>query len=94
MTAPQYTELDVLLCARDLADRAVIADIETEGIATTDEQGTRWYDVRHLLDPREQPSECIDMFSQAVSYALARGLISVSSAAPHLLRINPLVLAS
>lgn len=38
--------------AHKLADRAVVADIEGEGIPQTDEHGRTWYDTRPMLDPR------------------------------------------
>lgn len=71
-----------------LADRACIADIETNCIAQRpDEQGRRWYDTRPMLDPREMPDHLIDMNRQALDYARARGLVSAHPQLPHLVRI-------
>lgn len=74
--------------AHKLADRAVVADIEGEGIPQTDEHGRTWYDTRPMLDPREQPDDNIEMSLQAISYAHERGLISQHPVDTHLVRIT------
>lgn len=80
------TAEDIAQSLRDsvaLADRYVIADIESlarESGRTPN--GRRVYDLRPLLDPREQCCQTLDMMSQAVRYAYARGLIA--PAADHL----------
>lgn len=68
-----------------IADRAVIADIEAEAIRVG-ARGDRTYDVRPMLDEREQPPEHIDMFSEALAYALMRGLVTQGDQ-PWLVRI-------
>lgn len=70
MSPTQCAEL-----AHRLADAAVLCDIETEGVHITDLDGTRWIDVRPMLDPREHAPEVIDMATQALAYAAARGLV-------------------
>lgn len=70
-----------------IANAAVISDIESEGNRITTISG-RWYDVRPMLDPREHSSEVIDMFSEAIAYALAAGLITADPTHAHLVRIN------
>jgi hypothetical protein len=80
--------IQVAELAHQIADRAVICDIESEGIRQTDEQGRRWYDTRPLLDPREQPDDCIEMFRQALAYAHERGLISPHPQHAHLVRFT------
>jgi hypothetical protein len=74
--------------AHQLADRACIADIETEAIAHTDEQGHKWHDTRPMLDPREMPDDFIEMNRQALDYAHERGLISPHPQHAHLVRIT------
>jgi len=67
---------DITTRAFAIADQAVVSDIETNGISLAVKTGhPRRYDVRPMLDPREQPPECIDMAQQAIDYALARGLV-------------------
>ena len=72
--------------AHRIADRAVVSDIETAGVAETDAQGRRWYDTRPMLDPREQPDDFIEMTVQALTYAHERGLVSPHPGHPHLVR--------
>jgi|GEM_PF-3387980 len=84
MTPIQQAEL-----AHEIADRAVVADIETECICVSDEAGRGWWDTRVMLDPREMPDDCIEMSRQALDYATHRGLITRHPDAPHLVRINP-----
>jgi hypothetical protein len=74
--------------AHQLADRACIADIETEAIAQTDAQGRKWHDTRPMLDPREMPDDCVEMNRQALDYARQRGLISPHPQHAHLVRIT------
>lgn len=68
-----------------IADRAVITDIESEGVRVGD-RGERTYDIRPMLDEREQPPENIDMFGEALGYALARGIVTQGEQ-PWLVRI-------
>jgi hypothetical protein len=75
----------VTVSAIRIADRAVISDIESAG-HRVGPLGNRLYDVRPMLDEREQPAESIDMFSQALAYALARGLVEQAHQ-PWLVRI-------
>lgn len=72
--------------AHQIADRAVICDIECEGISTQLD-GQCWYDVRPMLDPREVCDDVAEMNRQALGYAIARGLVGVHRDHPHLLRI-------
>lgn len=60
-----------------IADQAVVADVETNALMVgVLADGRRLYDVRPLLDPREQPPEVLDMARQAVDYGVARGLLT------------------
>lgn len=80
---------DLLLSALAIADRAVIADIETEGLRIGVPHA-RCYDVGFLLDSREQPPEAIDMFKEALGYAVCRRLVEIDIAHPHIVRIKQL----
>jgi hypothetical protein len=68
-----------ILCgeAFAIADAAVVSDVETNAVLVGGlSDGRRLYDVRPMLDPREQPPEVIDMAQQAVNYGLARGILA------------------
>ena len=70
-----------ILCgeAFAIADAAVVSDVETNAIMVGGlSDGRRLYDVRPMLDPREQPPEVIDMAQQAVNYGLARGFLALT----------------
>lgn len=83
MNAIQAAEL-----AHQIADRACIADIESECTAI-DIDGRGWWDSRCMTDPRELPDDFVEMARQALAYAEWRGLFTRHPAHPHLLRINP-----
>ncbi len=71
-----------------IADRAVVADIESAGLVYRPTAGgTRWYDVSVLLNPHEHCPEFIDMASEALAYAHARGLITSHPDYPERVRI-------
>lgn len=72
--------------ATAIADRAVIADIETEGDLVGAPED-RCYDIRPLIDEREHSEATLDMVSQALAYAIARGLIVFDRGQPWLARI-------
>jgi hypothetical protein len=69
-----------------IADRAVLADIESEAVRVGS-PAARCYDVRPMLDPHEHSQECIDMMSEALAYAIARGLVNVTQTTPWLMQI-------
>lgn len=78
--------LHLLREALAIADRAVLADIECEGVAEHME-GHRWYDTRPMLDPRERPDDMIEMAAQAIDYAVQRGLVERHHRCGHLVRV-------
>lgn len=80
-------DTDLIAQAFRIANAAVITDIETTAARVNGGTG-RWYDIRPMLDPREQCSEFIDMNSQAIAYALAVGLVTADPTHAHLVRIN------
>lgn len=60
-----------------IADAAVVSDIETNcPVSGRAADGRAIYDLRPVLDDREQPPEVIDMMQESLSYAFARGLIA------------------
>lgn len=69
-----------------IADRAVLQDIESEAVRVGDRHD-RCYDVRPMLDKHEHGAESIDMFSEALAYAITRGLVVPSEGTPWLVRI-------
>jgi hypothetical protein len=79
------SQLDLL--AYQLADAWVIDDIESNAHGERDADGQRWYDVRPMLDPREQPPQLIDMARLELEYASQRGLTVAHPHRGYLLRI-------
>jgi cytosine/adenosine deaminase-related metal-dependent hydrolase len=72
----QRSTADLHQTAQRLADWAVIADIESNGVAVGWRGPARVYDMRHMLDPDQHTPEVLDMMTQAMAYALHRGLIA------------------
>lgn len=66
-----------------IAREAVIADIETNGVAVRIE-GTTWWDMRHMCDPREVSPECFDMMTAAIHWGVDAGVLRQHPATPHL----------
>lgn len=69
-----------------IADRAVLTDIESEAVRVGAAHD-RCYDVRPMLDKHEHSAESVDMFSEALAYAISRRLVVPSEGAPWLVRI-------
>lgn len=79
--------LDALIVtATAIADRAVLSDIRSEGVPVG-EGHARCYDVRPMLDQRERGPESVDMASEAIAYAISRGLVEATEGTPWLVRI-------
>jgi len=70
--------------ATAIAERAVVADIESEGVRVHLD-GRTWWDTRPMTDPREHAPEVIGMADEAIRYAVGSGLASVHSNQPYLL---------
>lgn len=81
-------ELNLLVLAYRLADRWAVVDVERCDF-TTGPDGTRWYDLRHLLNPHEHPAEHIDWHRESVQWLLSRGLLVRHPETPHLARLVP-----
>lgn len=73
------TAEQMAVAERMLAEAAVVADIESEGIHVriAPDHAPRVYDVRRMLDPREHSPITIDMVAIALAYAEHRKLIEV-----------------
>jgi hypothetical protein len=74
--------------AQRIADQAVVADVECEGVAEADAAGQRWYDIRPLIDHREHSGQVMDINSERLAYAFARQLIERHPQHAHLVRIT------
>lgn len=72
--------------AFELANRAVISDIETEGVKVKLD-GATWWDTRPMVDPQEHAPLVVDMARQAIDYALQAGLVTRHPYEHHLVRI-------
>jgi hypothetical protein len=88
MHLTQATQM--LALGLSIANRAVVADIETECVAVDLGDGHRWYDTRPMLDPREHAPDVIDMASEALQWAESSALVQRHSEQRHLVRIVPL----
>jgi hypothetical protein len=73
-----------------IADRAVVCDIECEALPTThfSDTGRPWYDVRPMLNEHEHSLPIIDMAREGLDYALMRGLLQRHAEHAHLVRIT------
>lgn len=81
--------IPLLLTMRRIADRAVIADVESGGIRVGDATD-RLYDVRPMLDEHEHAPEAIDMAGEAIAYGIARRVLQRVDGAPAwVLRVAP-----
>lgn len=72
--------------AYDLADAAVICDIESEGVRVGEPAARRW-DIRPMIDPREHAGEVVDMARKGLAYAMWRGLIELDADTAGIVRI-------
>lgn len=70
--------------AFEIAARAVTADIQSEARSVALD-GRTWWDVRPMLDRREQPPEFIDLASDSLKFAIGCGLVGLHPQRPYLL---------
>jgi hypothetical protein len=70
-----------------LADRAVISDIEVLGERVYLHPHERWYDISALFSPQEYCAQSLDMHSEGLAWAVARGLVQPHADHPHVVRI-------
>lgn len=77
--------------AVQLADRAVVCDVETEGqrdwLHPTDCQARPVYDISSMFNDNEHTPQFIDMASQGIAYGIARGLLELLPDPPIRVRV-------
>lgn len=73
-----------LTLASAIADRAVVIDIQSEGLRVA-QGGRTWWDTRPMTDQREHVPDDVEIFTLAIRYAVGTGLASVHPTQPYLL---------
>ena len=68
-----------------IAPPAERADIESESIRVTAEDGTHWWDTRLMTDPGKHSPEVIQQHTEAIRYAITYGGASVHPQQPYML---------
>lgn len=86
INAVQFAELARL--SLQIADDAVVADIKCGALHVSSTDLGHWYDVRPMLDERECSLQCVDMATQALQYAVLRGLVQRDPDHVHLVRVK------
>lgn len=86
-------QLSLLAVAARLADRWAVVDVENCEF-TTGPDGTRWYDLRYLLDEREHPPQHVDWHRESLLWLLSRSLLVLHPQKPHLGRLVRAALAA
>lgn len=66
--------------------QAVQDSLQTHGVPVQMPDG-RWFDVRPMLDPREQSTEAIDKVVEVLSFGESMGLLQRHANLRHLLRL-------
>lgn len=82
LTTVELTQLAFLL-----ANQAAVAEVETNAHRVIAADGRIWWDVRPMLDEREQPAEHIDAHRAALACLEESGLIEIDRATPHMVRL-------
>ena len=82
------TPLTTLLIrsALQIADQAVLCDIESEGRLIGAPTERRW-DVSAMFNVNEHTPEFLDMAEQGIAYGLMRGLLEMDNTRPWTVRI-------
>jgi hypothetical protein len=88
MTATTARTIGLLQLALTIANRAAVADIESECATVHLDDGHRWLDTRPMLDPNEHCNQAIDMAADTLAYAEESGLIRRHAQQRHLVRIT------
>lgn len=87
MPREQSDEARLVHQAFEIANRAVIEDIESYGVKVQVDTRIYW-DTRPMTDLREHPPEAVDMATQALQYAIGAGLVGLHPQRPYLVTIN------
>jgi hypothetical protein len=72
--------------ALQIADTAVICDIECHGLRVGEPRQRLW-DVAAMFNVHEQCPETMDIAEQAIAYGVARGLLRLEPNRAHVVRI-------
>jgi hypothetical protein len=90
-TQPDWLLGTVHSCVR-LAQRYIVLEVEQNAnrVDIPDAGGThvRWWDIRPLIDEREQPNEHIDMNVEILAAGIALGLLASHPTRRELVRIT------
>jgi hypothetical protein len=70
-----------------LANRATVAEIESNAVRCK-QDGTTWWDTRPMLDPAQRCDAALSHAADHVAYAVATGLATQHPEHAHLLRLN------
>lgn len=88
-TALDVRDVQMLQIAMRIANRNVVADIETNALRVFPHLAGRWYDTRPMLDPREHCGPVLDMLTEALAYAEQAGLVRRHATERWLVCITP-----
>lgn len=72
--------------ALQIADQAVICDVECEGRSVGPSGDRRW-DVSAMFNADEHSPEFMDMAEQGIAYGVARGILVIEPGVQHTVRI-------
>lgn len=78
---------DLIALSLRICDRCVVADIEAQAKPRPSAMGGHWWDLRPMVDDREQAQIAIDMNKEAIDYGIRRGLLMVHPVIPMHVRI-------
>jgi hypothetical protein len=86
LNPPNEAELALLIRGSEQGRQRVAETIES-GVPVTMTDGSTWYDVRHLLDPRENAPAVVDMVAETLAYAQASAVAFSHPDVPYLFRM-------
>jgi hypothetical protein len=87
LTRDQADETQLIKLAFEIANRAVIEDLESYAVKVQTD-GRIWWDTRPMTNPHEHCAESIDMANEAIRYAVGAGLVGLHPQRPYLVTIH------
>ena len=81
------TMIDLANMAFRLANRTVVAEIESEAVRVK-EDGITYWDIRPMLDPQRLSAEEVALNTEALRFAALSELVSMHPEHQHLYKIN------
>jgi hypothetical protein len=84
---PAFNARELASQAFRIANRAIVADVQTECTRVTID-GLTWWDTLPMLSEHEHSNEVLDMVTEALSFGLASGLLVRHPNLPQLVRIS------